>query len=207
MTKDDKYRVFSILSLAQYEGLKSLGLYDDVHIKAAIQLHKDGYYNCPNVNSGLMSETAHDNALAGKSHLNANDHYYSRTRSSGDFFRHYNEGRFSPDKLDRVSAWYKSRCRIHVVTRDENRKLIPHQNNITLKDKHYSIHYEAVGINLVEKPDLRNKFIFVIDEQAYDTAKGVADEFKISVATVHSRCKNERYDKWIKIPKKNQLKS
>lgn len=200
----DKYEVFSMLALAQYEGLKHLGLYDETHIKAAITLHKDGYYCCPDVHSGLMSETALENALAGKSSLNAEDHFHSRTKSSREFHKHYDAGRFRIDRPSRMATWYKSRCRVNTVTRDENTRLIPVQNDITTKDQHYTLQYRAIGINkLVPKPDLRNKFIFVVEGQAYQTAKDVADTFKIAVATVHARCKNERFTEWQKIPKKS----
>lgn len=200
----DKYNVFSMLALAQYEGLKQLGLYDDTHIKAAIKLHKDGYYLCPDVHSGFMSENALTNALSGKANLNTEDHFHSRTKSSADFHRHYSEGRFRIGRADRMAKWYKSRCRVNTVTRDENTRLIRVQNDITTKDQHYSLHYKAVGINkLVPKPDLRNKFVFIIDGQAYQSAKEVASTFNISDATVHARCKNERFPHWQKIPKKN----
>lgn len=202
---NDKYEIYSMLALAQYEGLKHLGLYDETHIKAAITLHKDGYYLCPDVHSGLCSEAAYENAVAGKSNLNTEDHYYGRTGSSADFFRHYDQGRFRQDRPERMSAWFRSRCRVHTVTREENIKLIPVQNSITTKDQHYTLQYKAVGINkLVPKPDLRNKFIFIVDGEAYQTAKDVADTFNIAVATVHARCKNERFTTWQKIPKRSQ---
>lgn len=207
-TTTDKYEIYAIVAMAQYEGLKALGYDDDVYVNAAIKLHKDGYYLCPDVNSGMMSPTAHDNALAGKGALNTHDHFRSRTKSSEDFFRHYNEGRFTTEKINRAAAWYKSRCRVHTITREENTKLIKYQNDLNLKDKHYSLHYEAVGIKeLVPKPDLRNKFVFIIEGEAYNSAQEVADQFGIAVATVHSRCKNRRFEEWQKIPKKSQLKS
>jgi len=206
--KPSKYHIHSVVGMAQYEGLKALGFYEAPYINAAIALHKDSYYLSPDVDSGLMSVQAHDNAVLGKSNLNTHDHYRSRTKSSRDFFNHFNQDRFNIDKLERATSWYKSRCRTHTITREENTALIKYQNDLNLKDKHYTFHYEAVGITeLVPKPDLKNKFVYIISGEAYNSAKDVAAEFDITTSTVHSRCKNERFNEWKKIPKKNQLKS
>lgn len=206
--KLSKYRIHAILAIAQFEGLKQLGFYDPPIVNSAIKLHKDGYYACPNVHSGLMSPKAYNNVVDNKQNHNTDDHFHSRTLSSETFHKHYEADRFTLDRIDRVEAWYKSRCRVHTVTRQENRDLIAVQNDINTKGKHYTLHYDAVGIKeLVPRPNLRHKNIFLINDVAYNTAQEAGDAYGISATAVYYRCKTRKWNEWKKISKKSLLKS
>ena len=188
----NQYERAALFMISGYEGLKAAGHDTDEMLIYAAKEYKNVFFGVPDVDTGLCSATAFNNHLDKKSHLNTHDHYNSRTKSSIEFMNHWRAGRFRMDRLSRCAAWIKAKARVVTVTREENTRLIPIQNNEETKNLHFRKQYALLGIkDLYKKPDLRQKKIYIIDGIEYTSATAAAKAHGCTSVTVDKRCSQD----------------
>ena len=196
------YQKAALVMIGSYEWLKSQNLADEDMLMFTARHHKDFFFSVTCEDSGLMSPAAYNNHISGNKHLNAHEHFHSRTNSSVEFMRHCQSGRFRLDRLNRAAAFIKSRARVHTVTRKENTDLIPIQNGKDTASLHWRQQYALIGISkMVDKPNLSQKYIYKIDGTVYYSAIDAAIANGCSTMTLNSRCINDKrrkYPNWIR---------
>lgn len=119
------------------------------------------------------------------------EHIYPRNRSAIQIMNRCLNG--PSISQNRLAAWLKSRCRVHITTNDENRALVPLQ-----KDPNYFWRngYHTIGIKL-EKYDFPTKqqYVYNVAGKVYNTLHEVAEEYGMSPDAMRNRFLNTR-DKW-----------
>lgn len=88
-------------------------------------------------------------ALKLKSHERCKEHFHSRLGVGKSLVRKIKSGKYHSYNLKRMYLEFFSACRVHSVTREENRRLIEIQNNPHTCNLPWRTQYKLAGISLV----------------------------------------------------------
>lgn len=190
--------------ISSYDGAKAAGIDTEEQLIWTAKSFRNAFFDVPEIDTGLCSAEAYNNIIDKKPELNTHDHYNSRTKSSFEFMNFWREGRFRMDNIQDAVEFMMEKAHVNTITRDENTKLIPIQNNEETKHLPYMQQYNLVRIDkLYPKPDLRQKFIYTIDGIVYGNATEAASAKNCSIATLNNRCKSQskKYSGWVRSEK------
>lgn len=163
------------------------------HDPKLLEIFKNGLRNqifdLGEVYTGYASHLAIETGLP-KNKLTS-EHIYPRNRSAIQIINRVLSGIHISQ--NRLGAWLKSRCRVHITTNDENRALVPLQKS---PDYFWRRGYRAIGIKL-EKYDFPTKqqFVYNVEGKVYNTLNEVAEEYNMSTEAMRRRFLSPR-DKW-----------
>jgi len=166
---------------------------DERHM--AIGLIRNGIFDCPAIDSGLVSEKGQH---LKKSEL-TKEHFHPRQASAFKMFEMLDAGA----TFDDLVAFIKKVCQVNYVTNEENIALKPYQKLGSGYDT-WEKQYEAVGIKLVpyvrKKPIRKQKHVYIINDIEYKSSKEAADANFCKIQDVYNRCKSQskKYVGWIR---------
>ena len=166
---------------------------DERHM--AIGLIRNGIFDCPAIDSGLVSEKGQH---LKKSQL-TKEHFYPRQASAFKMFEMLD----ASATFDDLVAFIKKVCQVHYVTNEENIALKPYQKLGSGYDT-WEEQYDAVGIKLVpyvrKKPIRKQKYVYIINDIEYKSSKEAADANSCKIQDVYYRCKSQskKYTGWIR---------
>jgi len=207
MDKDNMnaYERAAVLMITSYDGLKAAGFDTEEQLTFSAKQFRNAFFDVPVIDTGFCSAQAYNNHIGGKPELNTHDHYNSRTKSSIEFMNFWRDGRFRIDNIQDAVEFMMEKARVNTITRTENTKLIPIQNNEETKHLPYMQQYNLIRIDkLYLKPDLRQKYIYIIDSVVYDNATDAARAKSCSIVTLNNRCTKDlrgKYSGWIRTEK------
>lgn len=190
--------------ISSYDGAKAAGIDTEEQLVWTAKSFRNAFFDVPVIDTGLCSAEAYNNHIDKKHELNTHDHYNSRTKSSFEFMNFWREGRFRMDNIQDAVEFMMEKAHVNTITRDENTKLIPIQNNEETKHLPPMQQYNLIHIDkLYLKPDLRQKFIYTIDGIVYDNATEAARAKNCSIVTLNNRCKSrsKKYSGWVRTEK------
>jgi hypothetical protein len=191
--------------ITSYDGARAAGIDTEEQLIWTAKSFRNAFFDVPEIDTGLCSAKAYNNHIAKKSKLNTHDHFNSRTKSSIEFMNFWREGRFRMDNLQDAVEFMMEKAHVHTITRTENTDLIPIQNNEETMHLPYMQQYNLLHIDkLYLKPDLRQKWIYTIDDVVYDNTSDAARAKGCSIATLNNRCKSQskKYAGWVRTEKK-----
>jgi hypothetical protein len=164
-----------------------------------LEIFKNGLRNqifdLGEIYTGYASHLAIETGLS-KSKLTS-EHMYPRNRSAIQIIDRVLYGK--PITKSRLAAWIKSRCRVHITTKDENLALVQLQ-----KDSNYYWRngYREIGINL-EKHEFgrKKKYIYKIHGIEYNSIQDAAQKYSITPELARYRCdsKSKKWTEWKKV--------
>ncbi len=166
---------------------------DERHM--AIGLIRNGIFDCPAIDSGLVSEKGQH---LKKSEL-TKEHFHPRQASAFKMFEMLDAGA----TFDDLVAFIKKVCQVNYVTNEENIALKPYQKLGSGYDT-WEEQYDAVGIKLVpyvrKKPIRKQKHVYIINDIEYKSSKEAADANSCKIQDVYNRCKSQskKYVSWIR---------
>jgi hypothetical protein len=207
MDKDNMnaYERAAVMMITSYDGLRAAGFDTEAQLIFSAKQFRNAFFDVPVIDTGLCSAKAYNNHIDGKPELNTHDHFNSRTKSSIEFMNFWRDGRFSIDNLQDAVEFMMEKARVNTITRTENTKLIPIQNNKETMHLPYMQQYNLLDIDkLYLKPDLRQKWIYTIDGVVYGDAAFTAKSKNCSIVTLNNRCKSQskKFSGWVRTEKK-----
>jgi len=165
---------------------------DERHM--AIGLIRNGIFDCPAIDSGLVSEKGQH---LKKSEL-TKEHFYPRQASAFKMFEMLDAGA----TFDDLVAFIKKVCQVHYVTNEENIALKPYQKLGSGYDT-WEEQYDAVGIKLVpyvrKKPIRKQKYVYIIHKIEYNSKSEAAAAHDCSEQDIYYRCitsTSKKYCDW-----------
>lgn len=168
---------------------------DERHM--AIGLIRNGIFDCPSIDTGLVSEKGQHLT---KTQL-TKEHFYPRQASAHTMFEMLDAGA----TFDDLVAFIKKACQVHYVTSEENNALKPYQK-LGSGYNTWEEQYAAVGIKLVpyikKKRAHKQKYVYIIDGIEYNSIIDVMKKYDCSQPTVNNRCiydKRNKYPTWNRI--------
>lgn len=163
----------------------------------AINMIRNGIFDCPAIFSGLVSEKGQ--------HLKVSEltkeHFYPRQASAHKMFAMLDAGATADDLIDYI----KTVCQVHYVTKEENEALRQYQkigSGYNTPEEQYG----AVPVNLVpyvrKKPVRKQKYIYTIYGVVYNSKSEAAAAHNCSEQDVYYRCVTSTSKKWFEWKRK-----
>ena len=191
--------------ITSYDGARAAGIDTEEQLIWTAKSFRNAFFDVPAIDTGLCSAKAYNNHIAGKPELNTHDHFNSRTKSSIEFMNFWRDGRFRMDNIQDAVEFMMEKAHVHTITRTENTDLIPIQNNEETMHLPYMQQYNLLHIDkLYLKPDLRQKWIYTIDDVVYDNTADAVRAKGCSIVTLNNRCKSQskKFSGWVRTEKK-----
>lgn len=152
-------------------------------------------WTCPDVHTGLISPAGRTQKTE-KGFATA-DHFRGRTGSGYVLYDQALKGASS----ERLTLIIASRCRVHWISSEENRKLLQTASQNAYKTKReIQEEYDFLGITLDEYvPIINRTYDYHIEGQIYISMKDIKAKYGLSDAGVDYRCKSPNYSDWQKV--------
>lgn len=141
--------------------------------------------------TGYASESAIATGLP-KSKLTG-EHIFPRNQSAKQILRRLSQG---PISVERLALFLRSRCRVHITTKEENLALVPFQKQ---DGYHWRKGYRDAGISLVEYDFPRkNKYVYIAEGIRYNSINEIAQKYGMSNDGVRYRVrsKSNKFKEW-----------
>lgn len=174
------------------DGLKAAGLaYNEATANRFAGIIAEWIFRCPEIHSGLISEEGM------KQKTPTSDHYFGRKSSGVLVYKKILQGH----SVERIAMIIASRSRVHYVSSQENTRLKQFDNKKLIKPKarileEYSL---AVSQMVPFKPRRKQKYVYIINEIEYNSAKEAAKANGCSIDVLNNRClvdKRGNYPDW-----------
>lgn len=151
-------------------------------------------FNCPKLRSGLISEAGR---LQKTSTKDATAEHYRGRKGSG--FALYDQA-MKGASVERLTVLLASRARVHMVSKQENMKLMRSASQNPYKSKReIEKEYSDLGIILTEFVPMNKLYDYLIEGVIYTSMKDIKDKFGLSGAGVKYRCEAKNYPDWKKV--------